>query len=138
MLIPNVWHFKTFVMKPTLLHQGGSGTSGKDIIRTTLFVLKSLECTKHLMLMPSSRSVSFFFGWITQTDFIMYLQNYSREAIIWSAFNHPNLLPFYGIYRVSERLGCVGLVSPWMENGNINEYLQANPGAPRLPLVRMT
>ena len=56
---------------------------------------------------------------------------------MWSYFSHPNLLPFYGIYQVIERLGCVGLVSPWMENGNVNEYLQANPGAPRLPLVRI-
>lgn len=57
---------------------------------------------------------------------------------MWSHLNHPNLLPFYGIYQVDERLGCVCLVSPWMQNGNINEYLKAHTEAPRLPLVRIS
>ncbi len=54
---------------------------------------------------------------------------------MWSHLDHPNLLSFYGIYQVEERLGCVCLVSPWMENGNINEYLETYPDVPRLPLV---
>ncbi len=55
---------------------------------------------------------------------------------MWSRLSHPNVLPFYGIYKVDERLGSVCLVSPWMESGNVNEYLKEQPEAPRLPLVR--
>ncbi len=58
-----------------------------------------------------------------------------REAIVWSHLSHPNLLPFYGIYQVDDHLGRVCLVSPWMENGNVTEYLKTHPDMPRLPLV---
>ncbi len=57
------------------------------------------------------------------------------EAIMWSHLSHPNLLPFYGIYHPHERLGSVCLVSPWMQNGNINDYLKVHPDVPRLHLV---
>ncbi|TFK19340.1 kinase-like protein [Coprinopsis marcescibilis] len=67
------------------------------------------------------------------------LQNHRREAIMWSQFNHPNVLPFYGIYcwrphedTEGERMA---LLSPWMENGNAIEYLAINPKADRAGLV---
>ncbi|KAJ7785401.1 kinase-like domain-containing protein, partial [Mycena olivaceomarginata] len=41
--------------------------------------------------------------------------------VIWHQFCHPNLLPFFGLYYLENRL-C--LVSPWMENGNIMEFLR--------------
>lgn len=58
------------------------------------------------------------------------------EAIVWRQCTHPNLLPFYGIARLEESSARVCLVSPWMENGNVNDYLNSNPETPRLPLVR--
>lgn len=54
---------------------------------------------------------------------------------MWGNLEHPNLLPFYGIYHLGDNYGRVCLVSLWMENGNICDYLEANPEAPRLPLV---
>lgn len=54
---------------------------------------------------------------------------------MWSHLRHPNLLPFYGIYHLGDRYDRVCLVSPWMDNGNISDYLKANPEVPRLPLV---
>jgi serine/threonine protein kinase len=60
-------------------------------------------------------------------------QAFIREAIIWRSFNHPNVLPFYGIYHWNNRFT---LVSPWMENGNIVQYLKNNPDAKRAALVR--
>ncbi|KAJ7779227.1 kinase-like domain-containing protein [Mycena metata] len=48
------------------------------------------------------------------------LKEFGREALIWRQLCHPNLLPFFGLYRIENRL-C--LVSPWMENGNIMRYL---------------
>ncbi|KXN87300.1 Serine/threonine-protein kinase HT1 [Leucoagaricus sp. SymC.cos] len=58
---------------------------------------------------------------------------FSKEAILWSQLSHPNVLPFYGIYCPDGNQ--VALVSPWMEEGNICDYLKRNPAVPRLPLV---
>ncbi len=71
----------------------------------------------------------------TVTNYIIG-QSYAGETILWSQLSHPNLLPFYGIYYLDGRSGGIALVSPWMRNGNVIEYLKANPEAPRLPLVR--
>ncbi|KAJ7041007.1 kinase-like domain-containing protein [Mycena alexandri] len=48
------------------------------------------------------------------------LKEFGREALIWRQLYHPNLLPFFGLYYLDNRL-C--LVSPWMENGNIMQFL---------------
>ncbi|KAF5349990.1 hypothetical protein D9756_009165 [Leucocoprinus leucothites] len=60
---------------------------------------------------------------------------FAKEAIVWNQLSHPNVLPFYGIYHLEESIGRVCLVSPWMEEGNVCDYLKRNPEAPRLPLV---
>jgi serine/threonine protein kinase len=60
---------------------------------------------------------------------------FSKEAILWNQLNHPNVLPFYGVYYLEEERRRICLVSPWMENGNIVRYLQENPHAPRRPFV---
>ncbi|KAH7908657.1 kinase-like domain-containing protein [Hygrophoropsis aurantiaca] len=59
----------------------------------------------------------------------------SREAVIWRQLSHPNLLPFYGVYRSSGTVPRVCLVSPWMQNGNIIQYLEKAPTATRRPLI---
>ncbi|KZP06101.1 hypothetical protein FIBSPDRAFT_876854 [Athelia psychrophila] len=47
------------------------------------------------------------------------LKGFTREAVIWRQLSHPNVLPFYGIFRLggsnSPRL------SPWMKNGALVE-----------------
>ncbi|KAJ7440169.1 kinase-like domain-containing protein [Mycena latifolia] len=58
------------------------------------------------------------------TDIKAILKEFGREALIWRQFSHPNLLPFYGIFYVENRL-C--LVSPWTENGHILRFLQHAP-----------
>ncbi|KAF8145827.1 hypothetical protein K438DRAFT_1871307 [Mycena galopus ATCC 62051] len=52
------------------------------------------------------------------------LKEFGREALIWRQLCHPNLLPFLGIYYLDKRL-C--LVSPWMETGNVMEFLKNEP-----------
>ncbi|KAJ7732237.1 kinase-like domain-containing protein [Mycena maculata] len=52
------------------------------------------------------------------------LKEFGREALIWRQLSHPNLLPFYGLYYVENRL-C--LVSPWMESGHILDFLKNAP-----------
>ncbi|KAJ7892378.1 kinase-like domain-containing protein [Mycena leptocephala] len=45
---------------------------------------------------------------------------FGREALIWRQLSHQNLLPFFGLYKLDNRL-C--LVSPWMKNGDLKQFL---------------
>ncbi|KAL0062706.1 hypothetical protein AAF712_010401 [Marasmius tenuissimus] len=49
---------------------------------------------------------------------------YLREGIVWRQAKHSNLLPFLGIYRL-EHTGELCLISPWMEKGNLVQFLKA-------------
>ncbi|KAJ7934597.1 kinase-like domain-containing protein [Mycena leptocephala] len=61
------------------------------------------------------------------------LKEFGREALIWRQLSHPNLLPFFGLYNVDNK-PC--LVSPWMRNGNIMEFLRKEPvNTNRLSLI---
>ncbi|KAL0575315.1 hypothetical protein V5O48_006666 [Marasmius crinis-equi] len=51
-------------------------------------------------------------------------KDYLREAIVWRQMRHANLLPFLGIYRL-EQTQQLCLISPWMEKGNLIQYLKA-------------
>ncbi|KAF8908514.1 kinase-like domain-containing protein [Gymnopilus junonius] len=63
------------------------------------------------------------------------LKDYSREAVLWGHLSHSNILPFYGVYHLNDEFRRICLVSPWMENGNINEYLLTFPSSPRVLLA---
>ncbi|KAJ7586621.1 kinase-like domain-containing protein [Mycena floridula] len=65
---------------------------------------------------------------VAQRDLKRLLKDFSREIIIWSQLSHPNVLPFYGIYYLNDRgtfRACI--VSPWMENGNLLQFLNERP-----------
>lgn len=51
---------------------------------------------------------------------------------MWSKLCHPNVLPLLGAAMDGARFV---MVSEWMANGNINEFVKANPDADRLELV---
>ncbi|KAK1227559.1 hypothetical protein PQX77_009469 [Marasmius sp. AFHP31] len=58
------------------------------------------------------------------SDIEALFKDYLGEAIVWRQLEHPNLLPFLGIYHLeNEHHFC--LVSPWMEKGNLIQYLKA-------------
>ncbi|KAF8211573.1 kinase-like domain-containing protein [Mycena galopus ATCC 62051] len=52
------------------------------------------------------------------------LKKFGREALIWRQLSHPNLLPFFGLYMLDDRLS---LVSPWMDNGDLKHFLSNPP-----------
>ncbi|KAF7354921.1 Protein kinase domain-containing protein [Mycena sanguinolenta] len=61
------------------------------------------------------------------------LKKLGREALIWRQLSHPNLLPFFGLYKLEDRL-C--LISPWMENGDLRLFLStAPPDIDRVSLI---
>ena len=53
-----------------------------------------------------------------------YFRNVLTEFITWRQLSHPNVLPFYGVHFLKDTLETrFCLVSPWMENGNVVEFL---------------
>ncbi|KAJ3552254.1 hypothetical protein NP233_g12923 [Leucocoprinus birnbaumii] len=63
------------------------------------------------------------------------LRAYAGEFALWSHLSHPNVLPFYGVHVIEQESQTIGIVSPWMEAGNLSEYLKTNPSSPRVPLL---
>ena len=51
---------------------------------------------------------------------------------MWKFLRHPNILPLLGVMVSENRFA---MASDWMQNGNINEFIRAHPGANRLKLV---
>ncbi|KZT50794.1 kinase-like protein [Calocera cornea HHB12733] len=54
-----------------------------------------------------------------------------REISIWSRLRHPNILELYGFCELES--SGFAMVSRWMENGSLVEYLKRYPSASRLP-----
>ena len=51
---------------------------------------------------------------------------------MWKALRHPNILPLVGVMMSETQFA---MVSDWMGNGNINDYVKTHPEANRLKLV---
>ena len=54
------------------------------------------------------------------------------EAVVWKRLKHPNVVPFLGVSTTP-----LQLVSRWMPNGTLTEYVKAKPHANRISLVRI-
>lgn len=62
-------------------------------------------------------------------------QRLRRELRVWKELQHPNIVPLFGV--VSDYGPYVSMVSPWMENGNLNKFLTEELTlATRFKLVR--
>ncbi|KAG8215225.1 kinase-like domain-containing protein [Butyriboletus roseoflavus] len=66
-----------------------------------------------------------------------YKKQLSKEAIVWRHLRHPNCLPLHGIYIMPTdgRNISYALVSPWMDQGTLSEYLEHNAKANRTKLI---
>lgn len=53
--------------------------------------------------------------------------------MVWRSLRHPNLLPLLGVTVTENRFV---MVSEWMANGDINEFVKQHPDVNRLELVR--
>ena len=51
----------------------------------------------------------------------------------WKALRHPNVLPLIGVTMSDTQFA---MVSDWMVNGNINDFVKAHPDANRIELVK--
>ncbi|KAJ8083200.1 Rho guanine nucleotide exchange factor [Marasmius tenuissimus] len=59
-----------------------------------------------------------------KSDLDALFKEYLREAIVWRQLNHPNVLPFLGIFYLKDDSQFC-LISPWMDHGNLLQYLKA-------------
>ncbi|THU90223.1 kinase-like protein [Dendrothele bispora CBS 962.96] len=57
-------------------------------------------------------------------------QYFCHEAVVWALLDHVNVLPFLGAN--TKLFSSLCLISPWMANGNVMEYLRSNPKHDRL------
>ena len=59
-------------------------------------------------------------------------QVFYGEVVVWKRISHHNIVPFFG---VSEAYAPLSMVSEWMPNGNVRDYVRNNPERSRLQLV---
>ncbi|KAF9644327.1 kinase-like protein [Thelephora ganbajun] len=59
-------------------------------------------------------------------------RRFCREVVAWKGLYHPNVLPLLGVTMIKNQFV---MVSEWMKNGNINEFVKKNPNANRLELL---
>jgi hypothetical protein len=71
---------------------------------------------------PLSSGVDSLESWGRSSD--SHFHNLLCELMTWRQLSHPNVLPLYGVYFLEDPLEIrFCLVSPWMENVNIVEFL---------------
>ena len=58
------------------------------------------------------------------------LQRIRREAYVWITLSHDHILPFLGITMRDDFARIPALVSPWMENRSLGDYLKRTPQLP--------
>ena len=59
-------------------------------------------------------------------------QNFCREVMSWKALRHPNALPLLGVMMTNNEFV---MVSKWMANGNIIEFIEVHWEENRFKLV---
>ena len=59
-------------------------------------------------------------------------QRFCKEVMTWKALHHQNVLPLLGVTMANTQFT---MVSEWMANGNINEFIKMDRHANRFELV---
>ena len=60
------------------------------------------------------------------------MQRFCKEAMVWKILRHPNVLP---LMCASMNGNEFVMVSEWMDNGNVMDYLKKKADVDRSPLV---
>ena len=64
----------------------------------------------------------------------IFLQRHFKEVAMWKRLVHPNILPAFG---AAPDIAEFCVVSPWMPDGDLLQYLTRYPGANRPQIVRV-
>ncbi|KAG9124735.1 hypothetical protein FRC07_010446 [Ceratobasidium sp. 392] len=70
--------------------------------------------------------------WDLNTDGQLPQQRAARELYTWSRLKHSNILELLGLAQFR---GHLAMISPWMDNGTLREYLERNPQVDRYQLT---
>ncbi|KAH9001757.1 hypothetical protein EDB92DRAFT_1812453 [Lactarius akahatsu] len=74
------------------------------------------------------RFLDFYMGeWTNDGDL-----RFKEKVESWRGLHHRNVLGFFGHVKIED---IIYSVSPWMENGNIRDYVRGNPDADRMRLL---
>lgn len=65
----------------------------------------------------------------------MLSKEFSTEIVTWRQLSHPNVLAFHGVWHPNNNRSRVSLISPWMENGNLVQYLKRTSSPDHVGLV---
>ena len=60
------------------------------------------------------------------------MQKFCKEVMTWKTLRHPNVLTLLGVTMEDRRFA---MVSEWMVNGNIKEFIEVHEDANRWELV---
>jgi len=69
---------------------------------------------------------------IEELMIMVIVQRFCKEVVTWKSLRHPNVLPLLGVTMDKK---VFAMVSEWMVNGNINEFVKAHWDANRFELV---
>ena len=67
--------------------------------------------------------------------FAVTTQRFCKEFVTWRGLRHPNVLPLLGVIMSGTQFV---MVSEWMPNGNINQFVKAHQDKNRFKLVRLS
>ncbi|KAJ7454461.1 kinase-like domain-containing protein [Mycena latifolia] len=67
----------------------------------------------------------------------MILQKFAKEALVWHYLKHPNIVPFLGVDATTFPSPTMAMVSSWMEQGSVLNYMMENSPASQyeIPLL---
>ena len=57
---------------------------------------------------------------------------FCEEAVVWKRLRHPNVVPLLGVVMPLQ------LVSMWMPNGTLGDFVSAKPNVDRISLVSVS
>ncbi|KAH9039390.1 hypothetical protein EDB84DRAFT_1436992 [Lactarius hengduanensis] len=79
------------------------------------------------------RFLDFYMGeWTNDGAPTVFAQRFKAKVESWHGLHHRNVLGFFGHVKIEDTIYSV---SPWMENGNIRDYVRDNPDADRMRLL---
>lgn len=119
-----------------VIASGGFGDVRRVRLDNDTFVaVKTLRL--HILLKDDDKGVkvnliSFLRLFLNLTVRIGTFQRAVREVYMWSKLHHPNVQELLGIVVFQ---GSLGMVSPWMKEGNLQQFLTVHPEAERYSLV---
>lgn len=67
------------------------------------------------------------------SDLSKTISRFCKEVVTWNTLRHPNVVPLLGVSMDNHHFA---MVSEWMVNGNVNEFIKAHREANRFELLK--